>query len=158
LVESVRVGRCRHPERGGDAVPPAGRAMGVWSAQSSQMPEADLHELLDFLECPQAHQREERTTNAVERALREIRDRTRPMGCFQNGASVDRTVYGIISNSSTPCEAKPLPNSPHLSRHYLKSTAFFEESPALQTVVGCCPIQIQDTGPLESHLLIAFFG
>lgn len=60
--------------------------------------EADLEELLRFLECPQAHWRKVRTTNDIERAFREIRRRIRPMSCFQNPASVDRIICGVISH------------------------------------------------------------
>lgn len=56
--------------------------------------EMDLEELLSFLECPLAHHRKVRTTNAIERAFREVRRRTRPMSCFNNPASVNRIVYG----------------------------------------------------------------
>jgi len=77
--------------------------------------EADLNELLNFLDCPQAHRRKVRTTNAIERAFREIRRRTRPMSCFQNGASVDRIIYGVISHLNASWEAKPLPQFTHLS-------------------------------------------
>jgi len=39
FVECVRVVRYRHRERGGDAVPPVGRATEARSGQSSHMPE-----------------------------------------------------------------------------------------------------------------------
>ena len=42
--------------------------------------EDDLDELLPFLDCPQAHWRKVRTTNAIERAFREVRRRTRLIG------------------------------------------------------------------------------
>lgn len=68
----------------------------------------DLEELLPFLDCPQAHWRKVRTTNAIERAFREVRRRTRPMSCFQNTTSVDRIIYGVISHLNKAWEAKPL--------------------------------------------------
>ena len=77
--------------------------------------EAELDELLSFLGCPQAHWRRVRTTNAIERAFREIRRRTRPMSCFQNTASVDRIIYGVISHLNTSWEVKPLKEFTHLS-------------------------------------------
>lgn len=77
--------------------------------------EADLDQLLNFLDCPQAHWRKVRTTNAIERAFREIRRRTRPMSCFQNGASVDRIIYGVITHLNTSWEDKPLAQFTHLS-------------------------------------------
>ena len=60
--------------------------------------ESDLDELLSFLSCPKAHWPKVRTTNAIERAFREVRRRTRPMSCFQNPASVDRIIYGVINH------------------------------------------------------------
>jgi len=43
--------------------------------------EEDLEELLSFIACPSVHWRRIRTTNAIERAFREVRRRTRPMSC-----------------------------------------------------------------------------
>jgi putative transposase len=77
--------------------------------------EGDLEELLPFLDCPQAHWRKVRTTNAIERAFREVRRRTRPMSCFQNTASVDRIIYGVISHLNKSWEDKPLRQFTHLS-------------------------------------------
>jgi transposase-like protein len=69
----------------------------------------DLDELLTFLSCPPAHWQKVRTTNAIERAFREVRRRTRPMSCFQNSASVDRIIYGVISHLNQAWKEKPLP-------------------------------------------------
>lgn len=77
--------------------------------------EEDLEELLNFLDCPQAHWRRMRTTNAIERAFREIRRRTRPLSCFQNSASVDRIIYGVICHLNASWENKPLKEFTHLS-------------------------------------------
>lgn len=77
--------------------------------------EADLEELLSFLECPQPHWRKVRTTNAIERAFREIRRRIRPMSCFQNPASVDRIIYGVICHLNNTWKEKPLVQFTHLS-------------------------------------------
>lgn len=77
--------------------------------------EEDLEELLAFLACPQAHWRKIRTTNAIERAFREVRRRTRPMSCFQNGTSVDRIVYGVISRLNAAWKEKPLAEFTHNS-------------------------------------------
>jgi putative transposase len=77
--------------------------------------EAHLDELLNFLDCPEVHRRKIRTTNAIERAFREIRRRTRPMSCFQNYASVDRIIYGVITHLNKSWEDKPLKQFTHLS-------------------------------------------
>jgi putative transposase len=70
--------------------------------------ERDLDQMLPFLDCPKSHWKKIRTTNAVERAFREVRRRTRPMSCFQNSASVDRIIYGVISHLNNNWKEKPL--------------------------------------------------
>jgi transposase-like protein len=75
--------------------------------------EPDLEELLTFLDCPPWHWRKVRTTNAIERAFREVRRRTRPMSCFQNTASVDRIIYGVISHLNSTWKEKPIPQFTH---------------------------------------------
>jgi putative transposase len=77
--------------------------------------EQDLDELLNFLSCPREHWKKIRTTNAIERAFREVRRRTRPMSCFQNAASVDRIVYGVISHLNDKWKENPLREFTHLS-------------------------------------------
>jgi len=77
--------------------------------------EEDLEELLPFLDCPQAHWRKVRTTNAIERAFREVRRRTRPMSCFQNPASVDRIIYGVLSHLNKNWKERPLKEFTHFS-------------------------------------------
>ena len=77
--------------------------------------EGDLDELLSFLDCPQVHWKKVRTTNAIERAFREVRRRTRPMSCFQNSDSVERIIFGVISHLNTNWKAKHLPQFTHNS-------------------------------------------
>jgi putative transposase len=77
--------------------------------------EADIDEMLLFLSCPRVHWQKIRTTNAIERAFREVRRRTRPMSCFQNPASVDRIIYGVISHLNNTWKEKPLIEFTHLS-------------------------------------------
>jgi putative transposase len=60
--------------------------------------ETDLEVLLAFLDCPEADWRRVRTTNAIERAFREVRRRIRPMSCFNDSASCRRIIYGIINH------------------------------------------------------------
>lgn len=71
--------------------------------------ERDLDELLNFLRCPEPHRRKIRTTNAIERAFREVRRRTRPMSCFTNDASCQRIIYAVISHLNRSWKGKPLP-------------------------------------------------
>lgn len=75
--------------------------------------EEDLEELLSFIACPSVHWRRIRTTNAIERAFREVRRRTRPMSCFQNKESVDRIVFGVISYLNQAWREKPIPEFTH---------------------------------------------
>jgi transposase-like protein len=60
--------------------------------------EDDLEQLLAFFACPREDWRTVRTTNAIERAFREVRRRTRPMSCFQNNASCERIIYAVITH------------------------------------------------------------
>jgi putative transposase len=75
----------------------------------------DLEDLLPFLDCPRNHWKKVRTTNAIERAFREVRRRTRPMSCFQNPASVDRIIYGVISHLNSHWKVRPLPQFTHFT-------------------------------------------
>ena len=71
--------------------------------------ERDLDELLNFLACPEPHRRKVRTTNAIERAFREVRRRTRPMSCFTNSASCERIIYAVVTHLNRSWEGKVLP-------------------------------------------------
>jgi len=77
--------------------------------------EEDLDELLSFMDCPEEHRKKVRTTNVIERAFREVRRRTRPMSCFQNSASVERIIYGVVSKLNKNWKEKPLPEFTHKS-------------------------------------------
>lgn len=68
----------------------------------------DLDDMLSFLDRPVAHRAKVRTTNAIERAFREVRRRTRPMSCFTNALSVNRIIYGIINHLNQAWKDKPL--------------------------------------------------
>ncbi len=68
----------------------------------------DIDEMISFLACPPGHWRKIRTTNAIERAFSETRRRTGPMSCFQNSASVDRIIFGVISHFNNNWRPKPL--------------------------------------------------
>ena len=69
---------------------------------------ADLEELLTFLDFPEAQRVKLRTTNVIERCFREVRRRTRPIGCFTNAASCDRIIYAIFHHLNTRWQEKPL--------------------------------------------------
>ncbi|MDD5660024.1 MAG: transposase [Actinomycetota bacterium] len=53
--------------------------------------------LLTFFDFPKNIGVKIRTTNIIERSFREVRRRTRPIGCFENEASVNRIIFGIVS-------------------------------------------------------------
>ncbi len=76
--------------------------------------EQDLDSLLAFLLIPikedyrEFIRRQIRTTNIIERAFREVRRRTRPMGCFTNNDSVSRIIYAIFNRLNSKWQDKPL--------------------------------------------------
>jgi transposase-like protein len=70
--------------------------------------EKDLEELLNFYSCPKKIWIKVRTTNVVERALREVRRRTRPMSCFNHDQSIERIVYAVLSRLNEQWGKKPL--------------------------------------------------
>jgi transposase-like protein len=72
--------------------------------------ERDLEPLLNFFDCPQAHRRMVRTTNAIERCFREVRRRTRPMTCFNNNASCERIIYAVFSHLNPKNGGNPYRN------------------------------------------------
>ena len=70
--------------------------------------ERALAELLTFLDFPVAQRVKLRTTNVIERCFREVRRRTRPIGCFTNAASCDRIIYAVVYRLNTLWQEKPL--------------------------------------------------
>ena len=68
----------------------------------------DLDELLTVLDFPEAQRVKLRTTNVIERCFREVRRRTRPIGCFTNAASCDRIIYAVLHRLNTVWQEKPL--------------------------------------------------
>lgn len=70
--------------------------------------EVDLDDLLAFFHCPKEHWSRLRTTNAIERAFREVRRRTRPIGVFTNSQSLERIVYAVIHHLNETWKETPL--------------------------------------------------
>jgi putative transposase len=76
--------------------------------------EQNIDELLAFLTIPikerfrEFIRRQIRTTNIIERSFREVRRRTRPMGCFTNYDSVSRIIYAIFNRLNSKWQEKPL--------------------------------------------------
>lgn len=76
----------------------------------------DLQRLLTFFQCPAEHRRIVRTTNYIERLIREVRRRTRPMGAFADKPSCDRLLYGTLKRVNKRWnQRKPLPGFTHKS-------------------------------------------
>jgi putative transposase len=95
--------------------PAAERALQQWrEAWRRPAPKAvatllrDWEALLAFYTVPAADWRRVRTTNAIERAFREIRRRTRPMTCFTNLASCDRIIYAVVHAFNLKQAGRPL--------------------------------------------------
>lgn len=95
--------------------PAAERALAQWrAAWERTAPKAvaallrDWEALLAFYAAPSTDWRRVRTTNAIERAFREIRRRTRPMTCFTNLASCDRIIYAVVHAFNLKQAGRPL--------------------------------------------------
>ncbi len=71
--------------------------------------EKDLFHCFHYFSFPEDLWRTVRTTNILERAFREVRRRTRPMGVFTNAASSERIMYGITRGLNANWEEHPLP-------------------------------------------------
>ena len=70
--------------------------------------EADLEELLAFLECPKAHWKRLRTTNVIERLLVEVRRRIRTMCAFTTRSSGERILYSVFERMNNHWSRHPL--------------------------------------------------
>jgi transposase-like protein len=77
--------------------------------------ERDLESLLTFFDYPEEMRVMLRTTNAIERSFREVRRRTRPIGCFNNVPSCDRIIYAICIYQNAKWENAPLKEFAHNS-------------------------------------------
>jgi putative transposase len=75
--------------------------------------EKDIDELLSFLDEPLGLASKLRTTNAIERAFREVRRRTRPMSCFNNDPSCERIIYAVFSHQNEKWKDRPLRQITH---------------------------------------------
>jgi putative transposase len=77
--------------------------------------EKDLDALLVVFDYPEALRETLRTTNVIERSFREVRRRTRPIGCFNNVQSCDRIIYAIFVYLNAKWETAPLREFAHNS-------------------------------------------
>lgn len=75
--------------------------------------EKDLDSLLTVFNYPAPMRVLIRTTNAIERSFKEVRRRTRPIGCFSNIQSCDRIIYASVAYMNAKWEMKPLKEFAH---------------------------------------------
>lgn len=75
--------------------------------------EKDLESLLTFYYFPAQMRRHIRTTNMIERSFKEVRRRTRPIGCFNNKESCERIIYAVMIYHNARWERNPLPHFAH---------------------------------------------
>lgn len=68
----------------------------------------DLPDMLRFLTRPKEHHKLIRTTNVIERTIREIRRRTRPMNGFTNDESIHRIMDAIFEDMNRKWQAKAI--------------------------------------------------
>ena len=74
-----------------------------------QCVERDADELLSFLSQPPALHVKLRTTNVIERSFKEVRRRSRTMGCFEDTGSAQRVLYAVFERLNRLWPDKPLP-------------------------------------------------
>ena len=82
-----------------------------WKAKCPKAVEClkkDLNDMLQFLTRPKQHRVRIRTTNVIERTMREIRRRTRPMNGFTNDGSIHRIIYAIYDHMNRKWQTKAI--------------------------------------------------
>jgi putative transposase len=73
--------------------------------------EKDLDDLLAFYSIADSNLwKKIRTTNLIERAFREVKRRTRPMGVFTNKESMERIVFAVFHHLNNKMEMMPFKN------------------------------------------------
>ena len=80
-----------------------------WLAEAAvRCLEKDLFHCFHYFSFPKELWRTIRTTNILERAFREVRRRTRPMGMFTNAQSAERIMYCVTEHLNTTWQEHPL--------------------------------------------------
>lgn len=69
------------------------RCVSLWAVEQFFY---ELRDSLRFYELPKRGWKRVRTNNPLERLIRTLRDRLRPMGCFKNEKAIERAVFGQI--------------------------------------------------------------
>jgi len=75
----------------------------------------DLEQLLAFFDCPKAHGKRLRTTNAIERLFVEVRRRIRTMCAFTTRDSCERILFSVFDRMNQHWTRHPLPPFTHNS-------------------------------------------
>jgi transposase-like protein len=70
--------------------------------------ERDLEMLLAFYKFPKSHWKKIRTTNVIERLIREVRRRTCPIGSFNDKDSAERIVYTVFKSLNEKWKDAPV--------------------------------------------------
>lgn len=81
---------------------------GVEAERAVRCLEKDLFHCFHYFAFPRPLWTKIRTTNILERAFREVRRRTRPMGVFTNAQSAERIMYGVTQHLNANWEEHPL--------------------------------------------------
>jgi putative transposase len=96
VAEAACIFRCESFE---GALDVAGLWRQRWQRVSPWAVEQFLYGLRDslrFYELPKRWWKRVRTNNPLDRLIRTLRDRLRPMGCFQNEKAIERAVFGQL--------------------------------------------------------------
>lgn len=83
----------------------------TWQAQAPKAVAClreGFEDMLSFLDFPEPQRVKLRTTNVIERCFREVRRRTRPIGCFTNQDSCNRIIYAVFHRLNTNWQERPL--------------------------------------------------
>jgi transposase-like protein len=70
--------------------------------------ERELHRLFNFYDFPEEQRKKLRTTNAIERCMREVRRRTYANGCFAHRESCERVLYAVVAHMNEKWRGKVL--------------------------------------------------
>ena len=70
--------------------------------------EQDMEELLAFYDCPTAHWKMVRSTNAIERLFVEVRRRIRTMCAFTTRDSCERILFSVFQRMNQNWSRHPL--------------------------------------------------
>lgn len=94
VAEAACIFRCPSARAALDAAVAWARRWKLHAPWAVQQFMADLQDSLQFYRLPKDWWRRVRTNNPLERRIRTLRQRLRPMGCFHDEAAIERAVFG----------------------------------------------------------------